>query len=80
MAPIIIPETIVKDWVALVTFLPYSTRPISAALAPPKPLNKETNSGIFVISTFMAINQPMMDPIRIAIPTRIYIRGGTSNS
>ena len=34
----------------------------------PKPLNNDTNSGILVISTLMAMRHPMIDPINIAIP------------
>ena len=71
IAPITIADKIVATIVALVVLIsefPNSTIPIKAALAPPNPLNNDTNSGIFVISTLIAMNQPMIAPNKIAIP------------
>ena len=40
-----------------------SVNPIKAAQAPPIPLNIETNSGILVICTRLAVSQPINVPI-----------------
>ena len=69
--PIIIPATIVARLSVLPAFASYSIKPIRAAHAPPIPLNKETNSGILVISTRLAVSQPPIVPI--AIPPKIQI-------
>ena len=76
IAPIIIPETMVVACILSPTFLLNSTNPIRAALAPPKPLNKETNSGIFVILTLTAIQPPIAEPVNRAKPMSMYIEIG----
>ena len=67
--PIIKPATINESEPTCPTLCSYSVNPIKAAQAPPIPLNIDTSSGIFVICTFLAVNQPITVPI--AIPPKI---------
>ena len=52
--------------------LQISERATSADAAPPKPLNKATSSGIPVISTRIAIQSPMREPITSPAPMRTH--------
>ena len=59
---------IIKNNVGVVPGFKNSADATSADAPPPKPLKIATSCGIWVISTLIAKNAPITDPITIAIP------------